>query len=73
LNETLEQFQSALKDMLGLDLAAFTSGGSRDQGGPGSGRADETSRSVSPGQEFRVGVHTADATSEARLARVWPC
>ena len=70
----IEQFQSALRDMLGLDLAAFTAGGG-DRGGygggPGGNGADETSRSVSPGQEFRVRMHVANATGEAKLTRVW--
>jgi LmbE family N-acetylglucosaminyl deacetylase len=74
LGAKIEDFQSALKDLLGLDLAAFTTaGGDRGGygGGPGGGGADETSRSVSPGQEFRVRVHTANAGGEALLARVW--
>jgi LmbE family N-acetylglucosaminyl deacetylase len=72
LSTKIEQFQSALKDLLGLDLTAFTTnGGDGNAFGPGGGGADESSRSVSPGQEFRVRLHTADATSEARLARVW--
>ncbi len=74
LGTKIEQFQSALKDLLGLDLAAFTAGGG-DRGGygggPGGGGADETSRSVSPGQEFRVRVHAANATGAALLAHVW--
>ena len=73
LGAKIEQFQTALKDLLGLDLVAFTSEGGGDRGGPGpgGGGADETARSVSPGEEFRVRVHTADATGEAQLARVW--
>ena len=74
LGAKIEDFQSALKDLLGLDLAAFTAGGGERGGyggGPGGGGADETQRSVSPGQEFRVRVHTANASGEARLARVW--
>jgi len=73
LGAKIEQFQTALKDMLGLDLVAFTTAGGGDRGGPGpgGGGADETARSVSPGEEFRVRVHTADAAGEAQLARVW--
>jgi LmbE family N-acetylglucosaminyl deacetylase len=71
LGVKIEQFQSALKDLLGLDLVAFTSGGGGDRGGPFGGGADETRRSVSPGEEFRVRVHVAQAVGEARLARVW--
>ena len=70
LGTKVEQFQTALKDLLGLDLVAFTSGGG-DGGGPGGGGADESARSVFPGEEFSVRVHTADATGEAQLARVW--
>jgi LmbE family N-acetylglucosaminyl deacetylase len=62
LGAKVEQFQTALKDLLGLDLVAFTSG---DGGG------NEAARSVFPGENFRVRVHTADATREAQLARVW--
>jgi LmbE family N-acetylglucosaminyl deacetylase len=73
LTAKIEQFQSALKDLLGLDLAAFTTaGGSHDGGeGLGGGGADETARSVSPGQDFSVRIHTADAAGQARLSRVW--
>jgi LmbE family N-acetylglucosaminyl deacetylase len=71
LGAKIEQFQTALKDLLGLDLVASTSEGGGDRGGPGGGGADESARSVSPGAEFRVRVHTADATGEAPLARVW--
>ena len=73
LGAKVEQFQTALKDLLGLDLVAFTSSGGGDRGGPGpgGGGADETKRSVYPGEDFRVRVHTANATGEAQLARVW--
>ena len=73
LGTKVEQFQTALKDLLGLDLVAFTSAGGTDRGGPGpgGGGADETARSVYPGEDFRVRVHTANATGEAQLARVW--
>jgi LmbE family N-acetylglucosaminyl deacetylase len=71
LGDKIAQFQSALKDMLGLDLAAFTTAGISDRGGPGGGGSDETARSVSPGEEFRVRVHTADGSGAARLSQVW--
>jgi LmbE family N-acetylglucosaminyl deacetylase len=73
LGAKIEQFQTALKDLLGLDLVAFRSAGGGDRGGfgPGGGGADETARSVYPGEDFRVRVHTANATGEAQLARVW--
>jgi LmbE family N-acetylglucosaminyl deacetylase len=68
-----QQFQSALKELLGLDLLAFTTnvdsvpGGSNARGGS----ADETPRSVTPGEEFRVRVHAAQANPESRLEKVW--
>jgi LmbE family N-acetylglucosaminyl deacetylase len=73
LDAKIEQFQSALKDLLGLDLAAFTTPSAGVQGGgpfPG-GSADEMQRSVTPGEEFGVRIHTAQATAETRLSRVW--
>ncbi len=71
LGEKINQFQVALKDLLGLDLAAFVSGeGSR--GGPGRGAsADESARSVYPGEDFSVSVHAYSATSDAQLTRTW--
>jgi hypothetical protein len=73
LSLKLEQFQSALKELLGLDLATFTTKAASAQGGgPFRGAsADEMPRSVTPGEEFRVRVHTAQATPETRLNRVW--
>jgi LmbE family N-acetylglucosaminyl deacetylase len=71
LGTKIEQFEVAFKDLLGLDLVAVTSTGARDEGGPGGGGADETSRSVFPGQNFNVRVHTANATGAAALARIW--
>ncbi len=73
LDTKIELFQSALKDMLGLDLAAFTTeAASLPGGGPFRGSsADETPRSVWPGQQFHVRIHTAQASGETRLSRVW--
>jgi len=72
LGEKIEQFQPAFKDLLGLDLIAFVahSGGS---GGFGRGAtADESARSVTPGQQFQVRVHTAqNLLGQTRLLRVW--
>jgi LmbE family N-acetylglucosaminyl deacetylase len=73
LDTKIEQFQSALKNLLGLDLIAFTTKASSVSGGgpfPG-GSADEMPPSVTPGEEFRVRVHTGRATTEASLSRVW--
>ncbi len=72
LGEKIDQFQTALKDLLGLDVIAFVSG--RDGGQPGSGRgatADETERSVWPGEEFTVRAHLAQGLDAAELSRAW--
>lgn len=67
------EFQQAFKDLLGLDLIAFTTRAGSGQGGGSArgGTADETSRSVSPGEDFAVRVHTAQADGAAHLNRVW--
>ncbi len=71
LAEKIEQFQSALKEQLGLDMLAQTSSGS-ERAGPGGGSfGDETARSVTPGEEFRVRVHATQALDAAQLSRVW--
>jgi LmbE family N-acetylglucosaminyl deacetylase len=73
LDAKIEQFQAALKNLLGLDVAAFRTGASTVQtGGPfRGGSADETPRSVSPGEEFRLRVHASQATAETRLSGIW--
>lgn len=66
-----EQFEAALKDLLGLDLAAFrTNETSAHLSGFRGATADETLRSVAPGEELRVRVHTAHG-ADARLRRIW--
>jgi len=69
----IDQFQRALADMLGLDLIAFRtrSGGGQREGSGRGGTADETPLSVSPGQEFDVRAHVAQAGEAARVTRVW--
>ncbi|MGD0480246.1 MAG: PIG-L family deacetylase [Terracidiphilus sp.] len=72
LGEKINQFQIALKDLLGLDLVAFTAADGGQGGGPGRGAsADESARSVYPGEDFSVRVHTFSATSGASLSRTW--
>jgi LmbE family N-acetylglucosaminyl deacetylase len=73
LNAKIAQFQSVFKELLGLDLVAFTAKAAGGQGGGPfrGGSADEMPRSISPGEEFLVRVHTAQAGSETRLAQVW--
>jgi LmbE family N-acetylglucosaminyl deacetylase len=71
LDYKIDAFQSALKELLGLDLTAF-----RTKDGAGGGRrrgdsADETPASVSPGEEFRVRIHTTRADKAATLSKAW--
>ena len=72
LDTKIEQFQDALKELLGLDLMAFTT---KSENTPGKlqrgASADETPPSVTPGEEFRVRIHTAQSNSESRLEEVW--
>jgi hypothetical protein len=73
IDAKIGEFQSAFQQLLGLDLAAFTTH-SRDAENDGlfhGDLADETPRSVTPGEEFRVRIHTAQASAEARLSRIW--
>ena len=71
LGQKIQEFQTAFKDLLGLDLITFVA----HSGGGGSfGRgstADESARSVTPGQQFQVRVHTAQGVGQTRLLRVW--
>jgi LmbE family N-acetylglucosaminyl deacetylase len=72
LGEKINQFQIALKDLLGLDFVAFTSGADGSQSGMGRGpSADESARSVYPGEDFSVRVHTFSAASGASFLRTW--
>jgi len=72
LDAKIGEFQTAFADLLGLDLTAFRTKESRPQGGGFRGAtADETSRSVSPGETLRVRVHASQATAETRLEKVW--
>jgi LmbE family N-acetylglucosaminyl deacetylase len=72
LDVKIEQFQSALEAVLGLDVVAFRTNESTAQtGGFRFGSADETPRSVSPGEEFKVRVHATRTANDARLEKVW--
>ncbi len=73
LGAKIDAFQIAFKDLLGLDLIAFTTRQREGQGGGGNrgASADESPRSVTPGQSFSVRAHTANALSAAKLERVW--
>jgi LmbE family N-acetylglucosaminyl deacetylase len=70
LDAKIEQFQAAMKELLGLDVIAFRTN-ETNPGGFRYSSADETARSVSPGEEFKVRVHTTRAASGAKLERVW--
>ena len=71
LDAKSDEFQTALKELLGLEVTAFRTGSGQGQGfGPRGGSADETPRSVAPGEEFRVRVHVSQASKESRLAKV---
>jgi LmbE family N-acetylglucosaminyl deacetylase len=72
LEEKIDGFEAALKDLLGLDVLAFVSGNGDGQGFAGRGAsADESARSVYPGESFSVRVHTFSATSGVRLSKTW--
>jgi LmbE family N-acetylglucosaminyl deacetylase len=72
LDAKINEFQSALADALGLDLIAFRTNEAHAQtAGFRGASADEAPTSVSPGQDFRVHVHAAQATKETRLEKVW--
>jgi LmbE family N-acetylglucosaminyl deacetylase len=72
LDTKIEEFQTALKNLLGLDLVAFTTKATKiESGGFRGGGPDETPRSVSPGEEFNVRVHTSSATPDARVLVTW--
>ena len=72
LDAKIAQFQSALQSLLGLDLVAFRTNESAVQGGGFRGNtADETARSVSPGEEFKVRIHVSGLSSEVHLLKTW--
>jgi LmbE family N-acetylglucosaminyl deacetylase len=73
LDTKVGEFQAVLRDLLGLDVLAFTthSSNAQDGGGPRGGGADETPRSVTPGETFQVRVHTASGAADARVVKSW--
>jgi hypothetical protein len=73
LDTKIDEFQNMFCLALGLELTAFTTKADSVQSGGilrGSS-ADEMPRSVVPGSSFRVRIHTAQATSETHLAKIW--
>ncbi len=72
LDTKIGEFQQALANLLGLDLVAFRTNETQAQSGGFRGNtADETPRSVTPGEAFRVRVHTSQATTATRLTKIW--
>jgi LmbE family N-acetylglucosaminyl deacetylase len=72
LDTKIDQLQVALKNLLGIDLIAFStkSTNAKESGGFRGGGPDETARSVSPGEEFNVRIHTAHA-EDVHLKKTW--
>ena len=73
LDAKIDEFQVALKELLGLDMIAFRTNSANSQGGGPfrGGSADETPQSVIPGEKFMVRIHATQATPETRLNHVW--
>ncbi len=70
LDYKIDDFQSALKELLGLNLTAFRTSGGGGGGGRGAS-ADETPASVYPGEDFRVRIHTTQSSNAATLTKTW--
>jgi LmbE family N-acetylglucosaminyl deacetylase len=72
LDMKIAEFESALENVLGLELTAFRTNESKVQDGGFRGNsADEMSRDVSPGEEFKVRVHVAGLSPEVHLEKTW--
>ena len=73
LDTKIDEIQDAFKELLNLDLIAFTTKSEKvEDSGPRGASADENPRSVSTGENFRVRIHIAQAWwKEAKLSRVW--
>ena len=72
LDLKIEEFQTAFKNLLGLDLVAFTTKSTKiENSGFRGGGPDETPRSVYPGEEFSVRIHTGQAAPEVHLEKTW--
>ena len=67
----LGQFQDVLKDLLGIDVIAFTTHASTiEEGGFRGSGADETARSVTPGETFNVRIHAGRAVADVHLTKM---
>lgn len=63
LGNRLDAFQSALKELLGLDLIVFRTKAEKiEDGSPRGNSADETPSSVYPGEKFNVHIHATSAS-----------
>jgi len=72
LDAKINEFQITLGELLGLDFIAYRSNDSKAQtSGFRGSSADETARSVSPGETFKVHVHVTSASPDARLMKTW--
>ena len=73
LGAKIDQFQTAFKDLLGLEMMAFTTRAREAESGANErgDTAQETPRSVVPGEEFHVRVHTAAAGDDVRVSKTW--
>jgi LmbE family N-acetylglucosaminyl deacetylase len=72
LDSKIAVFQSALRDLLGIDFIAVRTRESAVQGGSFRGNsADEAPDSVSPGQEFNVRVHIDAGSQEVHASKIW--
>jgi LmbE family N-acetylglucosaminyl deacetylase len=72
LGAKIAEFQDALKELLGLDMAAFRTNETTIQGGGFRGNSpDETPRSVSPGEDFKVRIHLSGISSDVHLVKTW--
>jgi len=64
----LTRFRPRLRICLGLTLSFYNEADNAQSGGSfRGGSADEMPRSVTPGEEFKVHVHAAQATAETTL------
>ncbi|MGA9425438.1 MAG: PIG-L family deacetylase, partial [Terracidiphilus sp.] len=72
LDAKISEFQTALRELLGLDLVAFRTNESGISGGGFRGNsADETASSVSPGEAFKVRIHVSGTSAQVHLTRTW--
>jgi LmbE family N-acetylglucosaminyl deacetylase len=72
LDAKIGEFQSAFQDLLGLEVTTFrTNESSIQSGGFRGNSADETPRSVSPGEEFKVRVYVSGLSPDVKLEKTW--